>query len=367
MEQGKLSIVHTVSTLLGGGMEHFALRLAEAQRRRGHDASILSVYTGPVHALAEEAGVPVSVLGPVAKPARVLRAAASFARRRPALIHAHNPTSMQYASVGKLVTGARLVVTDHTQTRGVVRVASRAEWALTDAVVAVSRYTSEQSYTIGATGPVGVIHNGITVEAPRRTRAEVRAALGLPEDRVVGIDVAGLIHVKGHDVLVDALASLRDEGTPVTILVAGEGEEEARIQQRIRDRGLGPDHIRMLGFRTDVTDLLAACDFFVLSSRLEGLSLAVLEAMAQRLPVLISRVGGNPEIIDDGVEGLLLPANDPVALAAAIKKLGADPALRRRLGEAGHRRVLRDFSFAKMVEAYEALYASTLRRPRRPL
>ncbi|MFT3766064.1 MAG: glycosyltransferase family 4 protein [Minicystis sp.] len=354
-----------MSTLLGGGMEHFALRLAEAQRRIGHDASILSVYSGPVHDLAREAGVPVTIIGERPKPVRLLKTAASFARRRPTLIHAHNPTSMHYASIGKLVTGARLVVTDHTQTRGVVRVASGAEWALTDAVVAVSRYTADQSHTIGAPGVVDVIYNGITIEPPRRSRAEVRAELGLPEDRVVGIDVAGLIHVKGHDVLVDALAALRD--LPVTVLVAGEGEEEARIKQRISDRKLGPETIRMLGFRTDITDLLAASDFFVLSSRLEGLSLAILEAMSQRLPVIISRVGGNPEIIDDGVEGFLLPADDRTALIGAIEKLTSDAALRRSMGEAGHRRVIRSFSFAKMVDEYEALYRAALSRPRRPI
>lgn len=367
MRDRKLKIIHTVSTLLGGGMEHFALRLAEAQKARGHDPSIFSVYTGPLEELAERAGIPVTVVGKASKPARVLKAAAAFARRRPDLIHAHNPTSMQYASVGKVVTGARLLVTDHTQTRGVVRVATPAEWALVDDVVAVSRYTADQSHTIGARGRVGVVYNGITIEAPRRSRAAVRESLGIAEDAVVGIDVAGLIHVKGHDVLVDALAALRDEGTRVTVLVAGEGEREGDIKRRIAERGLGPDQIRMLGFRTDVVDLLAASDFFVLSSRLEGLSLAILEAMAQRLPVIISRVGGNPEIIDDGVEGLLLPAEDRAALAQAIKTIAGDADLRRRMGEAGHARVLRDFSFEKMTDEYEALYRRVLRRPRRPI
>lgn len=360
MRSGKLRIVHTVSTLLGGGMEHFVLRLAEAQKRRGHDPSILAVYGGPLLALAQDAGIPVTVVGRMPKPARVAKAAVAIALRRPHVLHAHNPTSMHYASVGKLVSGARLVVTDHTQTRGVVRIASRIEWALTDAIVAVSRYTAEQSYTIGAQRKVDVLYNGITIESPRRTRAEVRAELGLADDAVVGIDVAGLIHVKGHDVLVDALRMLRDEGTRATVLVAGEGEEQETIERRIRERGLGPEQIRVLGFRTDVLDLLTASDFFVLSSRLEGLSLAILEAMSQRLPVIISRVGGNPEIITDGVEGLLIPPDDPPALVAAIRALVADPALRRRMGEAGYRRVASDFSFEKMTDAYEALYARVL-------
>jgi len=365
MHDGKLRIVHTVSTLLGGGMEHFAFHLADAQRKRGHDASILSVYTGPVHKLANEAGIPVTVIGRMPKTARILKAAASFAMRRPQIIHAHNPTSMQYASVGKVMTGARLVVTDHTQTRGVVRVASRLEWRLVDAVVAVSRYTGQQSYTIGAEGRVDVLYNGITVEQPRRSRAEVRAELGLADDAVVGIDVAGLIHVKGHDVLVDALATLRDEETSVTVLIAGEGEEEEAIKRHIAERGLGPDHVRMLGFRTDVIDLLAASDFFVLSSRLEGLSLAILEAMSQKLPIIISRVGGNPEIIDDGLEGLLLPPEDRPALVQAIRKLASDPALRRRMGDAGYRRVREAFSFEKMTRQYEDLYRKVRSRPPR--
>jgi len=351
-----LRIAHTVSSLKGGGMEHFVLRLAEAQRRRGHDARVVALQGGPLEEHAARMNVPTTVLGEKRAALRAVKGAIALGRFRPQIIHAHNPTSLHYAVIGKLVSQGRLLITDHAQTRGIVRVPRAFEWLLTDAVVAVSRDTARKSGAAPFIGEILVFHNGIDITAPKRSRAEVRAELGLAEDTVVGLNVAGFVPVKAHDVLVRAAARLRDAGGRATMLLAGDGPERAAMEKLAASLELGPEFVRFLGFRSDVTDLLGAVDFFVLASRDEGLPLSVLEAMAQKLPVIATPVGGNPELVSEGEHGLLVPVNDEGALAEAIRRLADDAALRRRLGEAGRRRVEEEFSFEGMTQKYEDLY-----------
>jgi glycosyltransferase involved in cell wall biosynthesis len=346
-----------MSSFRGGGMEHFVVRLAEAQRRRGYDAGILAFQDGPLRPHADRAGIPAAVLGATNTAARVLEGAARMARQRPDIIHAHNPTSVHYGVVGKLVSGARLVVTDH---RGILRVPTTIEWLLTDAVVAVSRDTARICSAAKVTH-VRVIYNGVDPTRPTRTRAEARAELGLGAE-VVAIQVANLLPVKAHDVLVRALGRLRDEGTKLTMLLVGDGPERPKIEALARELDLGPDRLRLLGFRGDVPNLLGASDFFALPSRMEGLPLSALEAMAQRLPVVTTRVGGIPEVVFDGEHGFLVPPDDAAALASAMSRLANDAELRKTLGEAAHARARDVFSFEHMTQKYDELYDHVLGR-----
>ncbi|MCC6558627.1 MAG: glycosyltransferase family 4 protein [Polyangiaceae bacterium] len=378
MAKTKLRIVHTVSSLEGGGMEHFVLRLVEAQRRHGHDASILALRGGPLDDLARQRALPATVLSGK-KLERIARAALGFAAARPDIVHAHNPTSLHYAVIGKLLTRAPLVFTDHAQTRGIIRVPTRFEWRQTDVVVGCSQDTADKSGGVGIARRVTAIHNGIDIVPPRRARDEMRAELGLGAGEVVGIMPAAFHKVKGHDVLLRALASLDAASTQarVRVLVAGDGDLRDSIHGLAKELGLGaggaagspggapgrgptPERVTFLGFRKDVPDLLMAADFFVLPSRDEGLPLAVLEAMARSLPVVVTPVGGVPEVVKDGEHGFLVPVDDVGALAAAIAKVAGDAELRARLGEAGHRRVRDDFSFERMTRKYEDLYFSLL-------
>src|SRR6185295_10060475 len=142
MAETPLRVIHLMSSFRGGGMEHFVVRLAAAQRKRGHDAEILAFQPGPLEEHAARAAVPTGVLRGGRTVTRVLDGALRVARKRPHIVHAHNPTAVHYGVVGKLVSGARLVVTDH---RGILRVPTTIEWLLTDAVVAVSRDTARIS------------------------------------------------------------------------------------------------------------------------------------------------------------------------------------------------------------------------------
>lgn len=364
METATLRIVHTVSSLDGGGMEHFVLRLCEAQRVGGHESSILSVKGGPLHALAQSRGLPVGVLNGETKGRRIAHALASYLALRPHIVHCHNPTALQYSVLSKAVSSPRLVFTDHAQTKGIIRMPHPLEWRLVNATVAVSAETARNSRNdIGYPGVPDVIHNGIDPKPALRTRAEVRAELGLGSE-VVGINVASFFPVKAQDVLVRALSELKGKGVRTTMLCVGDGEERAKVEALAAEVGLSASNVRFLGFRNDIADLLGASDFFVLPSRSEGLPMSVLEAMSHRLPVVLTLVGGNAELVTDGAHGFLVPADNVTALAAAMERVVADRDLRQRLGTAGQARVRDEFSFASMAAGYEAIYQRVMSKGR---
>jgi glycosyltransferase involved in cell wall biosynthesis len=194
---------------------------------------------------------------------------------------------------------------------------------------------------------------------PARTRAAVREAEGSPAGAACLLCAAALIHRKGIDVLLEAAARLSARGLAPELWLAGDGPERVALEASARSLGLAA-RARFRGARDDVPDLLAACDVFVLPSRREGLGVAALEAMALARPVVASRVGGLAEAVLHETTGLLVPPEDPAALADALERLLRDPALRERLGAAGPGRVAARHSAKAMVDAYEGLYREVL-------
>lgn len=353
MTDRPLRVVHLLSSLLQGGMEHLVVRLAREQRARGIDARIVAIKPGQLVARAEALAIPTHVLQRGGKADRILRTAAYFARARPDVVHTHSSTSLHYAILARAVGGGRIVLTDHNDYPWVPRLF---EWWAPHAIVGVSEATAEASDARRAGRSVLVIRNGVEIASPARSREEVRRALGLGPG-VVAIHVARLMPVKAQDVLLRAAALLRDRGVAVTVLVCGDGDERPRLEALARALGLGPDRLRFLGFRDDITDLDAAGDLFVMQSLTEGVPLAVLEAMAQGLPVVSTRVGGVAEVCLPGEHGLYVPAGDAEALAAAMERLATDAALRDRMGRAARAHVAGELSFDAMTRRYDALYA----------
>jgi glycosyltransferase involved in cell wall biosynthesis len=189
-----------------------------------------------------------------------------------------------------------------------------------------------------------VIRNGVPAHSPE-TAAE-RPALG----PVVG-SVGRLDRQKGFDVLIDALALL--EG--VTGVVVGEGAERAALMRRAEEAGVA-DRLILTGWISTVANLLRGFDLFVLASRNEGLPLVVLEAMEAGLAVVATDVGGVAEAVAAEETGLLVPPEDPPALAAAIRRLLDDQELRRRMGRRGREAWAAEFTAPLMVAAYEGIY-----------
>ena len=182
-------------------------------------------------------------------------------------------------------------------------------------------------------------------------RAALRARLGLPVDGLLVGCVANLRPVKGHLRLIEAFAAVQADLPRAGLVLVGEGPLQAALAREVEERGLR-EAVHFLGQRGDVPDLLPAFDLCALASESEGLSNALLEAMACGLPVVATAVGGNPELLEDGALGRLVPPGDPVALGRALRELLADPAERSRLGAAARVRVLERHDPERALEAW---------------
>jgi len=212
-------------------------------------------------------------------------------------------------------------------------------------------------------GCISVIPNGIDANewASTLERCESRRALGLPVDRPIVLCVGNLRPVKGQDVLLKALARMGPSAGQATILFVGQDHQQGRWQTWA-GRNLREVDVRFLGPQSDVRPWYQAADLFVLPSRWEGHSNALLEAMACGLPVIATAAGGNAEMIDDGKTGLLVPPDDPDRLARAMEHLLVRPARRAELAAAARREVRRRFDAAVTTAAYARRYTSLAAR-----
>lgn len=202
-----------------------------------------------------------------------------------------------------------------------------------------------------------VIHNGTDLaelEMPERTAAH-------EAEGPFVLSVGTLDEWKGLDVLIQAMALLRDAGVIVRLVLAGEGPLRSHLERLTSELGL-QQQVRFLGHqsRSSVARLLNECTLFVLASRFETFGLAVLEALACGKAVVGTRVDGTLEIIEDGINGLLVEPEDAVGLAAAIHRLLGDAALRERLGAAGRMRVKERFQWQRTGENYAHAYVEVL-------
>jgi glycosyltransferase involved in cell wall biosynthesis len=224
-----------------------------------------------------------------------------------------------------------------------------------DVIVAVSAQDRRRIIEIEGVRPDKVLFvpNGI----PRRGRrgTDVRAELGIPPDAPV-IGTIGLLRPeKALDLLIRAAAPLLSEMSELRMLIAGDGPDKEPLRELARRHGMA-DRVMLIGFRDDVPDVLAALDVAVSSSVSEGGPLAVMEFMEAARPIVATRVGGVPDLIDDGVHGLLVPPGDADALTAALRRVLADRDAARRMGERARERRSREFDIDVAVRRFESLY-----------
>jgi glycosyltransferase involved in cell wall biosynthesis len=162
-------------------------------------------------------------------------------------------------------------------------------------------------------------------------RSAVRAELEVPEGELLVLAIANLRSEKGYDVLLDTAALMIEQGLPIRFAAAGKGAQLDELVARHRELALG-DRFRFLGHREDALELLVAADIFVLPSHQEGLPVVLMEAGSIGAAIAATTVGGVPQVVTDGVNGLLVPPGDPAALAGALSRLCSDPDLRAKLG-----------------------------------
>ncbi|MFZ0293864.1 MAG: glycosyltransferase [Candidatus Sulfotelmatobacter sp.] len=207
-----------------------------------------------------------------------------------------------------------------------------------------------------------VIHNGVDINRFQKGGSDRDQMFSGAGDGKL-IVLLGNMHtdVKGHPWLIAAAPGVVQEFPSARFVLAGDGEQRAEFQQQVARLGLEQNFL-FLGRRADIPKILGCCDIAVLPSRAEGLPNAVLEYMAAGLPVIASQVGGNTELINDGVTGLLVPPEDSSALSSALLKLLHDPGLAQRIAQGGHEFAVRNFSFERLVDEVDELYSELLLR-----
>lgn len=229
-------------------------------------------------------------------------------------------------------------------------------------LIAVSRAVEDGLLADGVSvSPVTLIPNGVNAAALRREAdaAQVRAGReGAPRVGFLG----RLERIKGADTFVEAAARLADQFPTATFVVGGEGSRRAELEELATTLGLS-GRLTFAGFVSSAPRFLAGLDVVLVPSRSEALGMTALEAMALGLPVVASRVGGLPEVVQHGVTGYLVPPGDPGALAATTAHVLVDAALAERLGAAGRLAVDERFSLDRMVAAYVALYREVAGAP----
>lgn len=231
-----------------------------------------------------------------------------------------------------------------------------------DAFIAVSRADQRRMIEFEGVKPEDIVfvQNGISPVAPRGH--DIRAELGISKHAPVVGAVGTLRAQKAIDVLIAAVAALKRSHPDVRALIVGSGDTDA-LELEARRLGVG-DSVLFLGRRDDVPDILMGLDVVLSSSDYEGSPLALMEAMEAARPIAATAVGGVPDMIEEGVHGLLVPARDPEALAAAADRLLRDRAWARAMGERARERRRREFDLDVMVRTLESLYDSIAARKR---
>jgi glycosyltransferase involved in cell wall biosynthesis len=297
---------------------------------------------------------------------RVLKFARALRARRPAVFHAHLtwPLACKFGLVGAILARVpAIVATVHLYLEFPIDLSILAQQRLI--VAAVGRYLAVSQHTAQRltrklrwpAGRVQVVHNGMICSPPVDRTSALALKRQLAGNRPIVLTVARLDEQKGHHYLLEAATQIPE----AQFVLAGDGPLRSTLEAQARSLGL-EERVTFLGHRTDIADLLAACDVFVLPSLYEGLPLSILEAMAARKPVIATNIGGTVEAVIDGETGELVPPADPIALAAAIRSVVSDHALAQRLGAAGRRRVEQEFSAASMIKQVTAVYAELLAR-----
>lgn len=359
-------VVHYVDSDIFGGSEEAALHLMSSLDHERWEPVLLH-HSGPgVARLADGAkrlGVRTVVLPRVRRGPRLAELPwlwRALSLERPTLFHAHLtwPRACKPGVLAAWLTRVPAVATAH------LYVASRLKWRtrpilrLLRRIIAVSEEVKTH-YARELHVParrLAVVRNGIRLPpfvAPPNITLRADLIRGRPD--YIVLTPARLHPQKGHEYLLAAAAQVPD----ATFVLAGDGPLRAELEARARKLGLA-DRCIFLGHRSDMLDLLAVSDLFVLPSLFEGLPISVLEAMAAQRPVVATSIGGTDEVVIHGVTGLLVPPRDPATLAAAIRRLRADPVLAERLAAAGRERVEREFSAVAMARNVMRIYDEVL-------
>jgi glycosyltransferase involved in cell wall biosynthesis len=381
-----IRVARVIARLNIGGPAQHVIHLTARLPRDRFDSVLLSGREAPsegsMHDLAARwavRSIAVPGLGRRLSPvddARSLVFLTRFFRRfRPHIVHTHTAKAGAIGRLAARLTGVPVVV--HTYhghvfhgyfSRPMTSLFLAVERSLarsTSRLLTVSESVKREleRYRIGRPGQVAVLPLGLDLDRFLTCEArggELRRELGLGDrSPLVGV-VARLVPIKRHQDFIAASALVAVRIPDAMFLIIGDGERRAELEALVRRQGLA-ERVKFLGWRQDLDRIYADLDAVVLTSANEGSPVSLIEAMAAACPVVATRVGGVPDLVEHGVSGLLGRAGDPAATAEAIATLLADPERRRALGQAGRKRVRDAYGIDRLVSDMDRLYSDLVR------
>ncbi len=369
MNQERINVLWLIKGLGSGGAENLLVSAARHvdRDRFNYSAAYFLPWKDQLVSGIEEQGIPVTCLKQRVPydPRTLFSLNRKLRKDRIDILHAHLPYS---GLVGRLASKfspvKKIVYSEHNvweRYNRLMRVANRLTYRMNDAVVAVSENVEESirsGMNVGESLRLNTIENGVDVEQLSTLSKDskwLKDEFGIPAGNRIVTCVANFTPKKRHtDLLVAAKRTLAS--TPdVSFVLVGQGPLLDDVKAEAQELGIDRNVV-FTGLRDDAREIIAASDLFVLSSQFEGMPISVLEAMGTRTPVLSTRVGGLPEMLREGTEGMMVDALVPDQLSAAIDDLLANDELRRSLAERAYARVGAEFDIRHMVRRTEELY-----------
>jgi glycosyltransferase involved in cell wall biosynthesis len=385
----RTKILRVIARLNMGGPALHVAYLTAGLRERGYDTTLVagSLARGEdsMAFVADELGVDVvridelgREISPLRDLAATLRLARLIRRERPDILHTHTAKAGTVGRVAALLAGRKrppiVVHTFHGHVlRGYFgplrslffRLLERWLAVRTTALIAVSPQVRDDLVALGVArrDRFVVIRLGIELDervaGSRDGRVESRRYLGIPPDRFAVGWIGRMTAVKRTDDVLVAFKRLRERGVDACLCMVGDGPDRAQLERRAHDLGIVKDTL-FLGYQEDVAPFYAAFDALVLPSSNEGTPVSAIEALAAGRPVVATRVGGVPDVVQEGEDGFLVEPGATDELADRLAELAGDPALRERMGEAGRARVLPRYAVERLVDDIDRLYRSLL-------
>ena len=371
---GKINILHIYQNSKIGGVQQQLLSLLKAYNREWFHPIFCCL--GPKEEMGKEierTGIEFIPLNKLRynrfSPGIVLELYRLMKKKQIHVVRTHRYRSNLYGRLAAFLAGVPVIIASvHDNYRTDKRlkriIMNRILSKITDKIVAVSEDVKKDILRYDSIDPskIEVIPNGIDVERfnPERNTTDIRKEFSLEEDDIVIGFIGRIVPAKGLEYLLNALPYLKEEFKNIKLLIVGEGSLVEELKERAKKNNIF-DNILFTGRRRDIPEILASINIFVMPSIAEGLPNALLEAMAMGKPIVTTEVGGIPEIVKNGFNGLLVPPRDTVSLSKAIKELISNDQLATKMGQAARDLVRDNLSIKAIAQKWQSIYLSILK------
>jgi len=361
----KINLLHLTFDMHIGGTEQVIKNIVEATDKTKFNTSILCIESpiGPfgeilskqgyqVDSISRKEGFDVKLIFQIRK---------YVIQHKIDVLHCHQYTPWVYGVLASIFTGTKVIFTEHGRFYP-----DRSSWKrkyinpflvrLTDHITAISKATRQAlvDYEYIPASKIDVIYNGIAeLESDITKSQQLRKKLSIPEDSLILGTISRLDPIKNHRLLISSFAKIQHP--ELILLIVGDGEIRSNLENLVKQLGIS-EKVIFTGFQTTPVDYLQLMDIFLLPSLSEGTSMTLLEAMSLSKACIVTDVGGNPEIIEDNVSGLVTPSDDEKRLITACDLLLKDSKLRKKLGDAGRAQFEERFTVQSMLKNYQDIY-----------